>query len=262
MNSDALYYRILLTHKETGYVFQKIGIIETGDLSFEEQWNQYKWMDFIIEPIDKIQASLLEASLIEALFQKYNTHLKISIPNYLKFNTNKTYEPDFIWQARSKTIKPIRDAYITRQKGKCLLCNKLVHNPTLDHMHIKRVKGTGLIRNVLCSRCNTFLARVENNTARHGITNKELPDLLRRMASHLEDEKRIIHPTEIPTRKKVGTREWNRVKKYYFKIYPKRKALPKRPTYVTDNWLELKREVDEYITDNEKKKKKKKVDRE
>jgi hypothetical protein len=260
MNSGALYYRILLTHKETGYMFQKIGIIEDTEPSFDEQWNLYKWPDFKIETIDKIHGTLLEVNIMEALFQKYNSHLKITVPSYLKFNTNKTYEPNFIWQAKSKTVKPIRDAYANRQKNKCAICNKEINNPTLDHTHIKKVKGTGLIRNVLCSQCNTFLARVENNAARHSLQVSDLPDILRRMAEHLEDEKKIIHPTEALPRKKVGTREWNRVKKYYFKVYPKRKTLPKRPKYVNDSWQKMKDDVEDYIIDEyfAKQKKKKK----
>ncbi len=244
--SRGLFYRILVTHKATGYMFQKVGVIEQ-DSSFDELWNQYKWKDFRIEPIDKIECSLLEASTIEALFQKYNTHLKITVPNYLKFNTNKTYEPDFIWQAKSKTIKPIRDAYAIRQKNLCAVCNRPIEKPTLDHVHIKKVKGTGMIRNVLCSQCNTYIARLENNASRHSLNTKELPDILRRVADHLEQEKQIIHPNEIPRKEKVGARAWNKVKKHYFKLYPRRKALPKRPTYVTDAWLELVREVDEYV---------------
>jgi 5-methylcytosine-specific restriction endonuclease McrA len=157
-----------------------------------------------------------------------------------------------MWQAKSKAIKPLRDALLLKQKGKCTICGKPAKDPTLDHMHQKRVRGTGRIRGAVCSMCNTFLARSENNAARHGISNEELPNLLRNMADYLEDQKRIIHPTEVPKRKKVGTREWNRVKKYYFKVFPTRRTLPKKPTYVTDSWLELKSQVDEYIEEEKR----------
>ena len=254
IQSTGLYYRILVTHKETGYMFQKIGIIESTDPDFDEQWNPYKWKDFIIEPIDKIECTVLEANTIEALFQKYNSQLKITVPNYLKFNLNKTYEPDFIWQARSKTIKPLRDVYSLRQKHKCAICGRLIEKPTLDHVHTKKVKGTGLIRNVLCSMCNTFLARIENNASRHSLKVKDLPDILRRTADHLEQEKQVIHPTEAPKRKKVGKREYNKVKKHYFDVYPNRRTLPKMPTYVTNNWLQMVQDVKEYLENKEKKK--------
>ncbi len=252
MDSRALFYRILVTHKETGLLFQKIGVIEEGEIPFDEYWSKYKWPDFIIEPIDKIECSLLEANTIEAIFQKDNSHLKVTVPNYLKFNTNKTYEPDFIWQARSKTIKAIRDMYALRQKQKCVICDRPLEKPTLDHVHTKKVKGTGLVRNTICNMCNTYIARVENNASRHALSNKDLPDILRNMANHLEQEKKIIHPTEQPKRKKVGKREWNRVRKHYFDVYPNRRTLPKQPTYVTDNWLEILNEVNKF-TESKKK---------
>ncbi len=252
LNSKALYFRILLTHKESGFIFQKIGIIEDSELSFDEQWCQYKWRNFTIEPIDKIECTLLEAHTIEVLFQKNNSHLKITVPDSFKFNTNKTYEWDSIWQAKSKTIKPLREAYQNRQKDKCAMCGNLIKDPTLDHTHVKKVKGTGLIRNVLCSQCNTFLARIENNASRHSIQVCDLPEILRNTATHLEEEKNVIHPTEQPKRKKVGKREWNRVRKHYFNVYPNRRTLPKQPTYVTDNWLQMLDEVNNYLKEKGK----------
>jgi 5-methylcytosine-specific restriction endonuclease McrA len=254
-NDRAVYYRILFTHKSSGFIFEKIGILSNLDEKsegnfmedFNKLWNPWKWKDFKIEVIDKIECNLLEAHTIEALYQKKHHINKITVPNELGFNINKTYLPHFMWQAKSKAIKPLRDALLLKQKGKCTICGKPAKDPTLDHMHQKRVRGTGRIRGAVCSMCNTFLARSENNAARHGISNEELPNLLRNMADYLEDQKRIIHPTEVPKRKKVGTREWNRVKKYYFKVFPTRRTLPKKPTYVTDSWLELKRQVDEYI---------------
>lgn len=253
--TKALYYKLHLVHKETKLEFQKIGILSTTDekstgdikIDFNQMWNPFKWKGFTITPVDKIECSLLEASTIEALYQKNNIDLKITIPNELGFNTNKTYLPDFIWQAKSKTIKPLRDAILNKQKGLCAVCGKPVKDPTLDHMHQKRIKGTGFIRATVCSLCNTFIARSENNAARHGITTAELPEVLRRMADHIEDQKPIIHPTEVPKRKKVGVREWNKVKKHYFKVFPRKRILPNKPTYVTDSWLELKKEVNDYL---------------
>jgi hypothetical protein len=256
----ALFYRILVTHKETGLLFEKIGLIwEPGkeEDDFDNMWNQYKWSAFKIEPIDKIECNFLEANIIEALFQKRNAHKKITIPSYVGFNINKTYETHFIWAAKSKTIPVLRDIYLHKQKGLCAICNKPVKDETLDHMHQKKVKGTGFIRQVLCNTCNTFLARVENNAARHNLTNDELPDVLRRMAQHLESQKNVIHPTEVPKRKKVGKREWNRIVKYYFKAFPNRKTLPKKPVYVTEKFLELKQQIENYIQENEKKRIKK-----
>jgi len=247
----ALFYRILVTHKRTGLVFQKIGISESPE-DFIDFWNPWKWKDFLIEPIDKIECSEEEAKAILEKFQKENTSLKMTVPNELKFNLNKTYHWDEIWQAKSKTIPVLRECMIQKQQGECSVCGKPVKAPTLDHEHIKRVHGTGYIRAVCCSQCNTFIARSENNAARHGISLEELPQVLRNMADHLENKTRIIHPTEVPKRKKVGIRDWNRVKKFYFKVFPKRRTLPDKPTYITDSWLELKHEIDTYIDEQQR----------
>ncbi len=244
--NTSLFYRLKIEHKSTGLIFQKIGISDSIE-EFNQFWDKWKWKSFIIEPIVKIECSKSEALLMQTRFQEVNTELKITIPTSLKFNINKTYHWDEIWQARSKTIPILRDIMLQKQKGKCTICNKPVKAPTLDHMHIRKVRGTGYIRAVCCSQCNTFIARSENNAMRHGLSNKELPSVLRRMAQHLENQTRIIHPTEVPKRKKVGVREWNKVRKNYLTVFPRRKTIPDKPTYVTDTWLELKREVDDYL---------------
>lgn len=247
---QAFYFRMLITHKKTGLIFQKIGISKSIE-DFNEYWNPWKWQDFEFEPIEKIECSLVEAIALQKLFQVINSHLKLTVPNELKFNHNKTYFWDEIWQARSKTIPILRKILQQKQKEVCSVCGKEIKDPTLDHEHIRKIKGTGYIRAVCCSQCNTFIARAENNAARHGISLKGLPEVLRNMADHLETKTNIIHPTEMPKRKKVGVREWNKVRKYYFKVWPRKKVLPKKPKYVTDSWLEMKRAVDEHIANIE-----------
>ena len=249
----ALYYRILVEHKKTGLIFQKIGIAESQE-DFEDFWNQWKWKDFNIEAIDKIECTEKEAEAILKKFQKDNTSLKMTVPNELKFNLNKTYHWEEIWQAKSKTLPVLRSCMQQKNNNLCSICKKPLTNPTLDHEHIRRIHGTGYIRDTCCSQCNTFIARSENNAARHAIALEELPDLLRNMANHLENKTRIIHPTEVPKRKKVGTREWNRVKKNYFKVFPGRRKLPEKPMYVTDTWIELKDKVEEYLKEQEQEK--------
>lgn len=249
-NSPALFYRILVEHKRSGLIFQKVGTTTSLE-NFIEFWNPWKWKDFIIEPIDQIECTVEEAQALETKFQKDNQKLKLNVPNELKFNLNKTYHWDEIWQAKAKTVPVLRNMMLRQNADECTVCGKPVKAPTLDHMHIKKIKGTGFIRNVCCSQCNTFIARSENNAMRHGISTQELPDVLRRIADHLEDQTKIIHPTEVPKRKKVGVREWNRVKKHFFKVWPRKKVMPKKPVYVTEQWLEMKRAVDKYIMDTD-----------
>ena len=248
----ALFYRILVEHKRTGLIFQKIGISESIE-DFNNFWNPWKWKDFIIEHIDKIECTEAEANAILKKFQEDNIDLKMTVPNNLKFNLNKTYHWEQVWQSKSKTIPILREIMLQKNHGLCSICNKPVKAETLDHMHVKRIHGTGYIRDVCCSLCNTFIARSENNAMRHSISNQELPNVLRNMADHLEKQTKIIHPTEVPKRKKVGVREWNKVRKYYFKVFPRRKTLPDKPTYVTNKWLELKEQIDDFIKDEEEK---------
>jgi len=132
-------------------------------------------------------------------------------------------------QLKSSEVKKLRSYLIRKQKGKCLICKKDIKRPCLDHHHKKKVKGTGLIRGVLCSNCNVFLAKAENNSARYAISNKELSGILRGMADYL-DRKQIplIHPSEAPPIPRLTKASYNKLKKAYngkakFPEYRKRK---------------------------------------
>jgi len=195
---------------------------------------------------------LIDTYINEDSYRFYNKKLaKFGGVSGFSFK-GELYHWEHIWGAKTKAISTLRDSFM-ELNPRCPICNNIIKQPVLDHMHTKKVKGTGFIRNVCCSQCNTFIARSENNAGRHGISNEELPDVLRRMANHLENQTRIIHSTELPKKKKLGTRDWNKIIKFYFKIYPGRKKLPKRPRFISESVLELCREVNKYITDNNKK---------
>jgi len=137
-------------------------------------------------------------------------------------------------QLKQKDIKPIRDMILNEdQSGICLICGKEPKIACLDHSHKKRIKGTGLIRGVLCSSCNVFIAKSENNCMRYGFSQNELPDILRSMAEYLErDHYPYIHPSEAPKPKKLKKRSYNVLKKAYigrakFYSYPKSGYLTK-----------------------------------
>ena len=46
-------------------------------------------------------------------------------------------------------IKPLRELLAEEQNGYCLICHLELKDACLDHSHIKRLKGTGLVRGVL-----------------------------------------------------------------------------------------------------------------
>lgn len=119
-------------------------------------------------------------------------------------------------QLKSSDVKKLRDYLLRKQKGKCLICRKHIERPCLDHHHKKRVKGTGLIRGVLCSNCNVFLAKSENNSVRYAIARKDLPFVLRKMADYLERKQiPLIHPSEAPKSLKLTKASYNKLKKVY-----------------------------------------------
>jgi len=77
------------------------------------------------------------------------------------------------------------------------MINNSPKRPVLDHSHIKRIKGTGRIRGTLCSSCNVYLAKIENNATRYGIKQTVIPLVLRNIADYLElPVTPYIHPSE------------------------------------------------------------------
>ena len=137
-------------------------------------------------------------------------------------------------QLKHKDIPEVRSNILVQQGGVCLVCGVEPQRPCLDHSHVKRVKGTGLIRGVLCSSCNVFIAKSENNCMRYGFAQSELPDILRAMANYLEkDHYPLIHPSEAPKPKKLKKQSYNKLVKemkrndYSKKIpeYPKSRKL-------------------------------------
>lgn len=117
-------------------------------------------------------------------------------------------------QLKAKDIQKFRAALLRKQNGKCLICNNPPNRPCLDHSHVKRIKGTGLVRAVVCSSCNVMIAKAENNCVRYGFTQAELPTILRSIANYLErSHLPYIHPSEAPKRKKLMKSSYNELKK-------------------------------------------------
>ena len=131
-------------------------------------------------------------------------------------------------QLKSKDVSRVREEILAEQNGRCWICGQKPDAPCLDHHHIKRVKGTGRIRGVLCRACNVFLGKSENNATRYGIQQVDLPDILRAMADYLQKPQyKMMHHSEAPKKPKLQ-------KKSYKKLLTKLKAMKynkKIPTY-------------------------------
>jgi len=131
-----------------------------------------------------------------------------------------------IKQLQAKDIKPLRKHILKKQNGVCWICEKYPDRPTLDHHHIKKIKGTGQVRGVLCSNCNIFLAKSENNCVRYGIDRDNLPTILRKIADYLEKPQYpYIHPSEAPKSPKLQKNSFKKIAKLYSAKYPNRKEL-------------------------------------
>ena len=134
-------------------------------------------------------------------------------------------------QLKQKDIKEIREKLQKEQKGICPICKKKIKRPVLDHDHTKRVKGTGLCRQVICSSCNVFLAKIENNAVRYSVSKQELPFVLLNISEYLlKPHTKYIHPSEKKPQPQIKKTCFNRLNKVYQGKFPRKKKLtfPKR----------------------------------
>jgi hypothetical protein len=136
-------------------------------------------------------------------------------------------------QLKHKDLFVLRNDLHEKQKGVCPICDRLIDisNAVVDHHHKKRVKGSGLIRGVLCRNCNVFLGKIENNCVRYNISQNALPAVLSNIISYLiKPHLPFLHPSERPKLKKESYQALKKaMKKDGKKIppYPKQKALTK-----------------------------------
>lgn len=129
-------------------------------------------------------------------------------------------------QLKQKDIKEIREKLQKEQKGICPICKKKINRPVLDHDHTKRIKGTGLCRQVICSSCNVFLAKIENNSIRYNISREDLPFVLLNISEYLlSPQTKYIHPSEKKPKPKIQKVCFKKLNKAYLRKYPRKKSL-------------------------------------
>lgn len=144
-------------------------------------------------------------------------------------------------QITQKEFKELRFTQYLKQKSICpILKHKIEYKDAVfDHRHrIKSEKlgedGKGLLRGVIHFQANSFEGKVTNAFKRYGLHkfNISLPDILRNLANYIEKPPMIpeyIHPKERPKAKKLGKRDFNRIVKYYFQMFPRKRKLPVYP---------------------------------
>lgn len=117
---------------------------------------------------------------------------------------------------KTSDLPRIRKKLLKKQNGKCAICGEVPKRPCVDHQHVKKVKGTGRIRGVICSNCNVFLAKSENNAVRYGVKKEELSQRLRQIANYLDmKHTKYLHPSENEKPKKVTKSSYNKLLKIH-----------------------------------------------
>ena len=139
-----------------------------------------------------------------------------------------------------KEFKILRREQWIKQKGICPVLEQYIkyEDAVFDHRHKTKAEtlgedGKGLLRGVLHFQANVMEGKIAKLYKRYGLHKFiELPELLRNIADYIENppmKPEYIHPNERPKAKKLGKRDYNKICKYYFQIYPKRKTLPEYP---------------------------------
>lgn len=128
-----------------------------------------------------------------------------------------------------------------KQEGICPILKLPVRykDTVFDHKHKTKAEplgedGKGLLRGILHFQANSWEGKVTNAFKRYGLHkfNISLPEALRNLADYIENppmKQEYIHPNERPKPKKLGKRDFNRIVKYYFQIFPNRRKLPEYP---------------------------------
>ena len=233
-SEDAVFYKIIMEHKETKLKWLKIGITnKTVKGRYLEDLS-----NFNIEVLEETIASGLEVMEMERKYKEDNKHRRFHVPSYAKFNGfTECYIIDEDIQLKASQVKFVRDALIEKQNNECCLCKQELSIPSLDHFHSKFHNGDGKIRGVLCNTCNRFIGAIENNAVRNNIEFSELPNFLRQMADYAsKDHFPIIHPKEVKKEPPVSKRNYNLLKKEYIKSGKK----PKFPEYPKSKKLTIK----------------------
>jgi len=159
-------------------------------------------------------------------------------------------------QINWEELRTLRHKQWREQKSICPILKQIIRfeDSVFDHKHITRREieegkvgedGKGLLRGVLHDQANVMEGKIARLYKRYSL-NKfiALPVLLRNIADYLENPpmpQKYIHPSEKPKAKKLGKRDYNRIKKYYFEMYPKRRKIPEYPKSgkMTKEWEDM-----------------------
>ena len=259
----SIFYKINFIDKSTkfqfgivDYISTNISIDELDDTKIEELIREkysktkvYFNMDISFYSIE----TEIRAYLKTIQYKQYNESKSIILPDDI---LNKFPEENFsgfmmfsenTWESTSTSVRLIRESFL-KKSCICPICNKEIVSPVLDHQHKKKVRGTGRIRNNICSNCNVFIAKTENNCTRFKIAQEELPEVLKNISEYFGAQQyNIIHYTDKESRPTLSKIQANKVLKYWEYLYPGKKKLsyPKSGV-LTKDWEEALKRFDEF----------------
>lgn len=158
-------------------------------------------------------------------------------------NTPIKRKDSLIYLTQRKAIA-LRKKLYKKQARRCAVLDKRIKfdKAVLDHHHITQKEqkekmlgkqGKGLVRGVLDYRVNAFEGDVLKKYKKRGLSQEiALPCLLRNLANYLENPpcpQKYIHPSSRPKPKRFGKRDYSKICKYYFKLFPRRTKIPPFP---------------------------------
>ena len=137
-------------------------------------------------------------------------------------------------------FKELRLKQYIKQKRVCPILRRKIkfRDSVLDHKHKTKSEtlgedGKGLIRGIIHNQANVFEGKIVKLYKRYGLHKFiSLVELLRNVADYIEFppmKPEYVHPNERPKPKRLGKRDFNRICKYYFQMYPTRMKLPVYP---------------------------------
>jgi len=161
-------------------------------------------------------------------------------------------------QLNQSDSKEFRKKHWLKQNKQCAILKQPIDlkDCTVDHKHKLKAQragpnGRGLVRGILHFQANSLEGVIAKKFKRYGLHKFiTLPEFLRNMAYYLSDPPippKYIHWTEKPKPKKLGKRDYNRIKKYYFQIHPRAKKIPPYPKSgrMTEKWELLLKKANE-----------------
>lgn len=165
-----------------------------------------------------------------------------------------------------KDTQEFRRYWLKRQGGVCPVLGDVIDlkDATMDHTHKKKSDPLGgegrkgLVRAILHNQVNALEGKVWNFWKRTSLKNKyNLPDVLRNLAFYYEAMEsgklpippKYIYPKEKPKEYKepLTKTQYNTIKKYYLKVFPRGKKIPSKGKYMTPKWQELLDKISDYI---------------